>query len=267
MHRPACRPRQSRRDRRSRRRLERDVELPRHRRGFRALRSLAGGRRRAARRSCRGHARAVPRLLCGRVRHHEAGRDRRALVYAVRSRRREAPRRRLQAQPAGDQRREGAAACVSRSARRHCRRHLPRGAGAFRAAFRCRYGGRFAGHLPVHIGHDPRASRGGQAQPPLDRHPDGGGALWHGPAARRLLHLPVFARLGPWPVARYPGATRARHHRRRLCRQVQRRAAAVSTAGASVHEHIGGGHALPHDAQFGRGGSLPLRHPETLLHR
>ena len=267
VHRSACRPRQSRRDRRQGRRFERDAELPGHRRGVVAVRPLAGGRGRGAGRSRRHHARAVARLLRGRVRHHEGRRHRRAAVHALRARRREAAGRRLQAPPAGDQRREGAAYGVGRSARRRRRHRLLRRPGALRAELRCRHDGRFARHLPVHVGHDPRVARGGQAQPPLDRHPDGGGALRHGPAARRSLPLPVLASLGPRPVARHPGAARARHHRRRLRRQVQRRAAVVGAAGAPVHQHLGGGHALSDDAQLRRGGSLSLRHRETLLHR
>ena len=54
---------------------------------------------------------------------------------------------------------------------------------------------------------------------------------------------------------------------RRLCRQVRRRAAAAGAAGFRHHQPLGGGDALPHDAQVGRGVALPLRAAQALVHR
>ena len=52
-----------------------------------------------------------------------------------------------------------------------------------------------------------------------------------GIAAWRPLLLPVLARLGPRPVARYAGAAGAGDRDRRLCRQVRCRASAAGLAG------------------------------------
>ena len=57
--------------------------------------------------------------------------------------------------------------------------------------------------------------------------PAWGHGLWHGTLA---------------PLALGP-------HDRRLCRQVRRRAAAEGAGGSSLHQHLRGGHALPHDAR------------------
>ena len=136
-------------------------------------------------------------------------------------------------QPAGDQRREGAAARIgtarassspmtrsSTSSSAFRRTSPPTRAADALAIFQ--YTSGTTRELPEAVKHTP--SR--------DRHADGGGAVRHRPAAGRSLHLPVLARLGPRPVARHAGAAGARHHHRRLCRQVRRRAADEGAAGA-----------------------------------
>ena len=112
--------------------------------------------------------------------------------------------------------------------------------------------------LPVHLGHDARAAGGGEAHASRARDADGRGALRHRPAAGRPVLLPVVAGLGPRPVARHAGAAGARPHDRHVRRQVRRRAAAEGAAGPPVHQHVGGGHALPDDAELGRGAEASL---------
>ena len=138
---------------------------------------------------------------------------------------------------------------------------------AFPVSFAAEHAGRPARDLPVHLGHDARAAGGGEAHAPRHRHADGRGALRHRAAAGRPLHLPVVAGVGPWPVARHAGAARARPHDRRLCRQVRRGAAAAGAGGASLHQHLRRGDALPHDARLGRGAEASLFPREDLLHR
>ena len=136
-----------------------------------------------------------------------------------------------------------------------------------RRAFDAEHPRRRSRDLPVHLGHDARAAGGGEAHASRHRHADGGGALRHRPAAGRPLLLPVVAGLGSRPVARHAGAAGARPHDRRLCRQVRRGAAAAGAAGASLHQPVGRGDALPHDAHLGRGAEASLLPRQDLLHR
>ena len=184
----------------------------------------------------------------------KVGRHRRAAVHAVRARRRAAAGRRLQA-----------AACWSPTPRRRrcCRRPvrassspMPPSSPTSRASRRTstptraadelaifQYTSGTTRELPEAVKHTHRAivtlmvaALYGTGLRPGDRFicpssPAWGHGLWHGTLAPLALG----------------------HHHRRLCRQVRRRAAAEGAAGPPVHQPLGGRHALPHDAQLGRG--------------
>ena len=170
----------------------------------RALRALARGARRRARRPRGDHARAVAGLLRRPVRRHQARRHRGAAVHPVRARRCPAAGRRLHAAAPADQRREGRHRARHRRARgrggrRRVRVHAGGAPGQLRGAERRR---RPRG-LSVHVGHDARAAGGGAPSPARDRRAHGRSALRHGHPAGRSLLLPVLARVGARPLARH----------------------------------------------------------------
>ena len=156
----------------------------------------------------RRDARAVAAVLHRDLRRHQARRHRGSAVHAVRPGRHPLARAGLRTEDSGHERRKGA------DGRRHSRhqgrggeRAIHEGARKPTGLFRGDYAQRRLRDLPVHVGHDARIARGGQAHASLHRHADAGGPVRHRPAARRPFLLPVVARVGPRPVARHARAS------------------------------------------------------------